>query len=523
MLGQIKIKGESLSTGDGLPKNQRVPLAAKKIWLFRAAAIVVGLFPLVLFEIGLHLFGWASPDGVADPYIGFTEIRPLFELSSSGEKYEISDARKPLFCSDEFLQEKPPRQFRVFCVGGSTVQGRPFATETSFSTWLELMLKAADDSKDWDVVNCGGVSYASYRLAPIVEEIVNYQPDLIVLYTGHNEFLEDRTYEAVKTASPFVVRTHERLSAFKTYSFVRSCFATNQNQQSVSQLPPEVEARLDFRNGLSAYSRDDDWKRDVVRHFEHNLRRMIRATTKENSIPLILCNPVSNLLDASPFKSEFSEPLSDEQRKRFEEALLVDPTPNKSVKSKNVVMRSNLEDRIKLLVELNRLDSRYADLHYQLGQAYYESGDFAKSKQHLLTAKEEDVCPLRIIEPMYDVIERIRSEHTNVGATKSKRGRVDFVDVKAFFESKANGGMIGRDQLIDHVHPTIHGHQLIAELLFKKMVERGDVSVGADFESKRKAIFQQHLESLSHMYFELGKDRLDGLKRWAEGRVTREK
>ena len=35
----------------------------------------------------------------------------------------------------------------------------------------------------------GGVSYASYRVAALMEELVRYEPDLFVIYSGHNEFL----------------------------------------------------------------------------------------------------------------------------------------------------------------------------------------------------------------------------------------------------------------------------------------------------------------------------------------------
>ncbi|MFK7768494.1 MAG: hypothetical protein AB8B55_14830 [Mariniblastus sp.] len=475
----------------------------RKIWIFRLGAVCLGMLPLLLLEGALHLIGWSGPNGVADPYVGFTEIRPLFELDEAGKSFQIAESRKPLFCDDKFLAEKPPDEFRVFCVGGSTVQGRPFAIETSFASWLELTLRAADESKDWNVVNCGGVSYASYRLAPIMEEIVQYQPDLIILYTGHNEFLEDRTYESVKTAPPWLVRTHERLSSSKTYSFVRSCLSGEQNPFSVTQLPSEVEARLDFRNGLAAYSRDDDWKRDVVRHFEHNLRRMVKSVVQDDVCPIILCNPVCNLLDASPFKSEFSEELSEGQIELVQAAL----TP-----SVEFAMAMSAEERVKKFESLLQLDDRHAELHYQLGQSYFQAGEYLKSKKHLVLAKEQDVCPLRIIEPMYEVIERVRAEFD-----------LQFVDVKSFFESKAEQGIPGRDQLIDHVHPTIHGHQLIAQLLFEQMENQGLVNVGDDFDSKRKTSFESRLESLSFMYFELGKDRLDGLKRWAEGRVTREK
>ncbi len=64
-------------------------------------------------------------------------------------------------------------------LGGSTVQGHPFSVETSFTTWLELSLKAADPSRHWRVVNCAGVSYATYREAIVVKELLGYKPDLL--------------------------------------------------------------------------------------------------------------------------------------------------------------------------------------------------------------------------------------------------------------------------------------------------------------------------------------------------------
>lgn len=477
----------------------------KRYFLFRAGAILLGLLPFLLFELILYGIGWQQPDGVRDPYIGFTEVRPLFEQNENSGKYEISRLRYPLFCPDSFLINKPDNEFRVFCVGGSTVQGRPFALETAFSTWLELSLQVADPSKQWTVVNCGGVSYASYRLAPIVEEIMDYEPDLLILYTGHNEFLEDRTYESIKTTSPLIVRSHERLSSLKTYSFLRSCVVGDGDRKSGSdansKLPPEVEARLDFRGGLTKYTRDDIWKQNVVRHFEHNLRRMVK-TAESSGVPVILCNPVSNLRDAAPFKSQNSQ-LTPKDLQTFEQSwqkILDESSPRNSTRD------------LDLLESLVKLDPRHADVQFRIGQVYLELGDVDKAKRHLILAKEEDICPLRIIEPMYDVIEEVSNEL-----------KIPLIDVKAFFEKRANDGIPGRESLIDHVHPTIHGHQLIAGLLMDELVEKKLVTVTENFDNAKADRFEAHLESLPNMYFELGKDRLAGLKRWSEGRVTREK
>ena len=160
----------------------------KRSLLFRVGAIAVGVLPFLLFELTLWGCGWQGSDAVTDPYIGFTEIRPLFVVNGEGSEYEIASNRMPLFCEAKFPAVKVADEFRVFCIGGSTVQGRPFAPDTSFPKWLQLRLEKIDPTRKWTVVNCGGVSYASYRLVPIVKEVLDYEPDLIVLYTGQNEF-----------------------------------------------------------------------------------------------------------------------------------------------------------------------------------------------------------------------------------------------------------------------------------------------------------------------------------------------
>ena len=483
-------------------------------FLFRLGAILIGLLPFVIFELVLLGVGWQPPGSVRDPYVEFSETQPLFEPDGAGTQYAIASSRLPLFRPEQFLIEKPASEFRIFCVGGSTVQGRPYAIETSFTTWLEIRLQAADPSKRWNVINCGGVSYASYRLAPIIEEIIGYDPDLIVLYTGHNEFLEDRTYDSIKSTAPWVARTHNQLARLRTYSFLRSLAlgvtaggenkdgagTTNLNDGMV--LPPDVEARLDFRNGLEQYHRDDQWKRDVIQHFAFNVRRMVK-TAKDANVPLILCNPACNLRDASPFKSENSNDLPSSDLARFTESWdsirAIDDTPRD--------VQQEI-DRLSVLVEI---DSRHAGLQYRLGQMIQQAGDFKKAKTHLIRAKEEDVCPLRIIEPMYDVIAEVANELD-----------VPLVDIKAFFEKRSPDGIPGRESFLDHVHPTIHGHQLISELLFAEMVRgRWVVSPNDNVETEKR--FETHLGSLPFMYFQEGKDRLAGLKRWAEGKVTRKK
>ena len=222
-------------------------------------------------------------------------------------------------------------------------------------------------------------------------------------------------------------------------------------------------------------------------HFRHNLQRMVDAAQAQN-VPIILINPVCNLKDVAPFKSVTDLKLSD---------LKLSELP--------------VSERITKLESMLLGHERNAELHFQLGQAYLLAGKIELAKNHLLAAKEEDICPLRATEPIYEAI-----------ATVQQNSAAPIVDVRAFFESQTPDQLPGSESLVDHVHPTIHGHQQIAGLLLAEMKQQALVTKATD-EAQRAALFEQHLESLDFMYFQRAKDRLSGLQRWAQGKTKHEK
>ncbi|MCH8830468.1 MAG: hypothetical protein IID45_12905, partial [Planctomycetes bacterium] len=183
---------------------------------FRCAAFAIGLMPFVLLEISLRAFDVGRPTEYADPFFGFSKLHPQFEQDEDRGVYVTTRSRLALFGKQEFAVKKPKNGFRVFCLGGSTVRGRPYTTETAFSRWMQIELSAGDRSKKIEVVNCGGLSYASYRLVPLLEEVLKYSPDAIVIACGHNEFLEDRTYKAIKSQSAARRWLSERLYSLRT-------------------------------------------------------------------------------------------------------------------------------------------------------------------------------------------------------------------------------------------------------------------------------------------------------------------
>ena len=473
--------------------------------LFRLAAVIIGLAPFVAAEAILTLFGGGRPTYRDDPFVGFRALHPLFVLSPDGARYEIAPSRQAHFRPESFARRKAPDEFRVFCLGGSTVQGRPFAIETSFTTWLELSLQAAEPDRRWEVVNCGGISYASYRLVPVLEEVLRCQPDLVILCTGHNEFLEDRTYAHVKHLPEIVARPCEWVLQTRTYTILREGYVRLRGRSAERAppdrptLPSEVDAMLDYQGGLEQYHRDDEWRRDVIEHFGYNLRRMVELARRAD-VPLILINPVANLRDCPPFKSQHRDGLTPEQLQRWD----------RLVARAAEYEKTNMFQAAVTLEEALRIDDRHAGAHYLLAQCYDALGEMDKAHRSYLQAKELDVCPLRILEPMNGaILDVARQTHTPL------------VDVRKLFEALTDSGIPSGYRLLDHVHPSIPGHQLIANAVADEMARLEFVHPGPDWKPQRDRRFQEHFDSLDDFYFSKGEERLDRVQRWAQGKATR--
>ena len=205
------------------PKAGRVQSRAKKspasgsrrgkiTWKQRILLVFFGLIFFFLIEIILRLVpvGVESP-AESDPFVGFSELHPLFvsyRAKDGSLRMKTAPGKLRWFNSQDFAAEKEPGTFRIFTLGGSTTYGRPYQDATSFSGWLrELLNHIPNSSLRYEVINAGGISYASYRVVKILEELLQYDPDLFIIYTGHNEFLETRTYENFLTQPPLVFKT----------------------------------------------------------------------------------------------------------------------------------------------------------------------------------------------------------------------------------------------------------------------------------------------------------------------------
>lgn len=465
-------------------RQERPSISPRKKYLFAAAALV-GFF--VLLELGLALGGVEPLIVQRDPYVGFASNIPLYveDEAAAGELVTAPNKYR-WFNRQRFAENKPSDTYRIFTLGGSTTYGRPYYDPVSFSGWLREILPVADPLRKWEVINAGGISYASYRVAVVMEELVDYAPDLFVIYTGHNEFLERRTY------SDSIERPRVLTAAAGLLSRTRVFAAGDQLVRRIQGKPPvvedqrpilesEVDTILGNSVGPSEYRRDDEARRQTLEHFRFNLERMI-SLAESAGAEVLLVTPASNLKDSPPFKSEPRPGLSvDEQRRvvgLFEQAL-------------QAVSSERWEDADTVLDQVIALDDRYAGAHYHRARALYALGRFADAKEAYERALEEDICPLRALPEIRQIVTE----------TAVANG-VKVVDFHALVEQQAEHGIPGSEEFLDHVHPTITGHRSLAVELLAALDEMDIASPDANWNEDALARVSEkvegHLDEKTH-------------------------
>ena len=319
------------------------------------------------------------------------------------------------------------------------------------------MLPKADPSRQWELINCGGISYASYREALLMEELAKYQPDLFIILTGQNEFLEERTYSGIIRTPEALRGADAILGKTRTYAALKRGFArirkkAGEGAHPPNLLSPEVDTVLDHTVGPQAYHRDEALRRHVVDHFRFNVGRMVDIARSAGA-EVILVTPAVNLRNCAPFKSEHRAGI----------------TPGESAEWQKLVRHAtqlhrttNWIEAVSALQQAARIDPEFADEYYLLGHAFWELGRFDEARDAFLRSLNEDVCPLRALPEMTTAMRDL--------AAQCKVALVDFVKL---IESKSPHGVPGEEWLLDHVHPTIEGHRVLGLALMDKMSERG--------------------------------------------------
>ncbi len=488
------------------------PQAPRRLFRDILFGLLVCLVFFALLEAGFRIVAPPKAAAPDDPFVGFSSIQPLFAVQDG--RVSIAKNRLRYFNEASFSLTKSRNTFRIFAFGGSTTYGHPFNSQTAFPHWLQELLGACDSCTNYEVINLGGISYASYRIIPLMKETLAYKPDLFVVYTGQNEFLERRSYAGLIEKSPALLSIEAILEKSRAYQALKSAIDSllwdSQDRISSKKAPTpgegktilqdEANAILDRSSGLDLYHRDEQFAQGVTKHFRHNLEAMIELS-RSAGIPIIFVAPASNLRDFSPFKSEHDPSLSAREKNDLDKKLA----------SVNTLVKSGRFEEAQ--EELNTIYPKltdHAQANFTMAKILDGLGRHDEARKYFIRARDLDVCPLRATSPVEEQIYSVTSAKD-----------VPLIDFKKYVEDRALSdgiatGLAGEEGFLDHVHPSIEYHQKIAELIFQRMLDLGLIKDCKEVTpGKISEIFAEGLKNLDKELFVVRDLNLAKTLKWA--------
>lgn len=464
-------------------------------------AIALGLAVLPLVEFLLSFTGVTRLSD-EDPFVGFAGSRPLF-VEAPGElgTYRLSPGKERFFNPQTFRMPKPTGLFRIVAFGGSTTYGHPYTAETAFPAWMTTILGDYDPFRTYESINAGGISYASYRVRRLVEELSLVSPDLYVIYSGHNEFLESRTFGELLAESPARRRIRSLLHRSRLYSAIARRVASagrGANPTGRTMLGEEVGVTLEEVGGPWLFHRDPVFREGVIRQYRFNIEAIARFC-KQKRIPLVLCTIPSNLSGLVPFKSEHRAGLGVGERAAWYRAVNG---------AREAFAGGDPALALTRLQEAEAIDDRFARLHFLKGEVLRALGRPGEARAAYVRAKEEDIVPVRALEVFNDIVRDVAHHE-----------EIPLADIAKRIDVLAPAGIPGESLFVDHVHPYIEGHLEIAWAVLEAAASNGLLPLSQGQLDANRPVVQAHLAdrlaAISPRYRALGLYVAGRTLRWA--------
>ncbi len=197
-----------------------LPVQRPRSALFKTLAIGLGLGVLVFLELGLRFSTlapptraeWSREHGVISIEHYYSQFSEHFVVLGQGEEGPIcgpspehtmhgsseADAMQP----DRFLCKKPDGVTRIAVLGGSSIQGFMLRDSQTIPSRLEWHLSKAG-YPNVEVINAGVAGYNTLQLRRLLPELWTFEPDMLVVYAGHNDYTYYPAIEAALRASRY--------------------------------------------------------------------------------------------------------------------------------------------------------------------------------------------------------------------------------------------------------------------------------------------------------------------------------
>jgi hypothetical protein len=399
----------------------------KRKIVFKAVALLLPVLFLLLVEGVLRLFGYGHDTSlfVRDP-----DNAAYYVMNPFASSLYFSDAENATKGNIErFPVHKLPGTLRIFVLGESTTVGYPYMHNGSFHRWLQYRLMHNFPDRAVEVVNVSLTAVNSYTVLGFGRQVMEYEPDALLVYTGHNEY-----YGALGVGS--TSRIGGSRSLVMTILWLRRWRLVQWMQAVIRSFhtTPAIDTRENLMQRMALKQTIPYGSADYyagIRQFGENMEAFC-GLCRDRGVPLFLSTLVSNEKDQAPLISG---------------------------------SRTRAQDRgVRTVRWIPAYDTATADEAFRLGDTAYAAGRYAEAKRYFVRAKELDLLRFRAPDTLNTMIREMCRRYA---------GDVHLVDARSLFEAHSPHGILGKETLLEHVHPNLYGYALLSEAFYNSMKEAG--------------------------------------------------
>ncbi|GAB4015699.1 hypothetical protein GCM10028808_41650 [Spirosoma migulaei] len=440
----------------------------RRVVLYKITAILLPFFLLGLIEIILRVFHYGHNVNL---FIEYPEDKAYYVLNPDASKrYFTNQKIATTGNSEPFKKKKDENTLRIFILGESTTIGYPYFHNGSFHRWLQYRLTHTFPNRNFEIINLSLTAVNSYTVFGFAKELINYEPDAVLIYTGHNEY-----YGALGVGSteriggnPQLVDLILYLRQFRLVQLLTNSYETLQRMaggdksSSGGTRMKLMVADQQIPYGSDLYGRG-------VEQFRRNMDRTLQLLS-DQSIPVFVSNLVSNEKDLKPFVSfPVSKRVSSEFNKKYNLGL-------------NALTTGNLPVAYSYFKAANQLNNTHALCTYYLGRTTYLQGDFVEAKRLFSRARDLDGLRFRAPESFNGILSQLSQQYKYT----------HLVDAKALFEAYSANMIIGDELILEHVHPDLKGYALLSEVFYEALKKGKLITVN----DKQEMSFAQLLHDM---------------------------
>jgi len=441
---------------------------SKKRLIFKTVAILLPFLGLFMVEISLRIFHYGNNLNL------FIEARNnpdyLVLNPAASKRYFINESFAPTGNSELFKKNKDDSTLRIFILGESTTIGYPFFHNGSFHRWLQYRLMRTFPDRQFEIINLSLTAVNSYTVLGFAKELINYKPDVVLIYTGHNEF-----YGTLGVGSSnrlvnntMINRLMLFLRQFRIVQLLTNLYEKVKNspgsdtQYSGQTLMQRMVGDQQIAFGSNLYDKG-------VKQFVSNINETLELFNNHH-IPVFVSNLVCNDRDLKPFVSILPDSV------RF-------PDFGKNlVLGVNEFDQGNWKSAYQYLQLADKIYDAHALCNFYLGKLSDLQGDQVKAKFYFARARDMDGLRFRAPTQINDTISKLCNKYPYA----------HLVDTKTVFEESSTDHIIGNELMLEHVHPNLIGYAILSDVFYEALKKEQIISPAKENE----LTFQQLIQTM---------------------------